>query len=59
MKKTSFWVIIGLIVAAIAAIVTAIVLIVRARQKGANIVEPVYDCGSCDELEEAAADPAE
>ncbi len=59
MKKSTFWIMIGVIAAAVAAITTVTILVVRARQKGANIVEPVYDCGSCDELEEAVVDSAE
>ncbi len=55
MKKSSFWIMIGVIAAAVAAITTVTILVLRARQKAASIVEPIYDCGSCDDLIEDGA----
>ena len=49
MKKSSVWILVAVIAAVVAAATTIIVLVLRARKKAMEIVEPIYDCGSCDE----------
>ena len=50
--KKNLWIWIAVIAAAVAAATTIVVLVLRARQKAQSIIEPIYDCGCCDEGEE-------
>ncbi|MBR5135051.1 MAG: hypothetical protein IKV35_05580 [Clostridia bacterium] len=51
MKKNHVWIWIAVIAAVVAAATTVAILVLRARKKAAKIVEPIYDCGSCDECD--------
>ena len=50
-KETKLWILIAAVAAAVAAAVTIIVLIANARKKAEELLEPIYDCGCCDEDE--------
>lgn len=54
-NNTKIWVLIAAIAAAVAAVTTIVILVVRARQKAMSVVEPIYDCGCCDETAEECA----
>lgn len=59
-KNTNMWIWIAAVAAAVAAVTTIVILLVRARQKAQNIIEPIYDCGCCDDTCcEDAADAVE
>ncbi len=48
-NEKNLWILIAAVAAAVAAATTVVILIARARQKAANLVEPIYDCGCCDD----------
>ena len=47
--KKNLWIWISVIAAVVAAATTVAVLLLRAQQKAKAIVEPIYDCGCCDD----------
>ncbi len=53
--NTKIWVLIAAIAAAVAAVTTIVILVVRARQKAMSVIEPIYDCGCCDEAADECA----
>ena len=58
-NEKTFWILIAAVAAAVAAATTVVILVVRARQKAAGLVEPIYECDCCDccdSTEECACD---
>ena len=52
-NEKTFWVLIAAVAAAVAAATTVVILVVRARQRAAGIVEPIYECDCCDCCDDA------
>lgn len=47
-NEKNLWILIAAVAAIVAAATTVVILIARARQKAAEIVEPIYECDCCD-----------
>ena len=56
--EKNLWIWIAAVAAAVAAVTTVAVLLLRARQKAAEIKEPVYECDCCDCSDEASDEVA-
>ncbi len=55
-NEKNLWILIAAIAAVVAAATTVIILIARARQKAAELVEPIYECDCCDGCEDEVCD---